>query len=129
MTRPARLLLVVAVSFAIAATGLCSSLSTGAAASCPVADAPEHDACCDQESPNEACPEAPARPTCRTCDDTVAFLLKEKTAGGGVPRVSLAQMPDLAPRPQSTPSTASLTRLSSLSSSPPLHLLNVTFRN
>ena len=129
VTRPRRLPLVVLLASALAATGLCTSLSAGAAASCPVADAPEPDACCDQESGNGACPEPPARPSCRMCDDTVAFLLKEKAAGGDAPSAGLALAPTLAPRPGIAPSMATGTHLSSLSASPPIHLLNATFRN
>ncbi|MFI5120643.1 MAG: hypothetical protein ACHQM4_09530 [Thermoanaerobaculia bacterium] len=126
--RPRRLPLVVLLACALALTGLCTSLSAGAAASCPVADAPDHDACCDQQS-SETCPEAPTRPTCRTCDDTVAFLLKEKAAGDDVPSATFALAPTLAPRPQSAPPAPSEARLLSLSASPPIHLLNATFRN
>jgi hypothetical protein len=130
VTRHARLPLVVILASALAATGLCTSLSAGTAVSCPVADAPEHDARCDQESGNEACPEAPMRPTCRICDDTVAFLLKEKTAAGDAPRASLAHLPEFAPRPAAAIRCAATSlHLSSLAASPPLHLLNVTFRN
>ena len=129
MTRLRRFPLVVLLASALAATGLCTSLSAGAAASCPVAIAPENDACCDQESGNEACPEAPAHPTCRMCDDTVAFLLKEKTEGGDAPSANLALAPTLAPRPQSASQTPSEIRLLSLSASPPINLLNATFRN
>ena len=127
MTRPRRIPLVVLLASALAATGLCTSLSARAVTSCPVAEAAEHDACCDQES-NETCPEAPSRPTCRMCDDTVAFLLKEKTAGDDVPNAIFALAPTLAPRPGSAPLTPAGACFSSLSASPPLHLLNVTFR-
>jgi hypothetical protein len=63
------------------------------------------------------------------CDDTVAFLLKEKTAGDDAPSATFALVPTLAPRPFSAPPTAAETHLLSLSASPPIHLLNVTFRN
>jgi hypothetical protein len=113
----------------LVSTGLCTSLSAGPMASCPVADAPEHDACCDQES-NETCPEAPAHPTCRMCDDTVAFLLKEKTAGDDVPSATFALAPTLAPRPSAAIGrTTDSLYFSALSASPPIHLLNATFRN
>src|SRR5512141_3153225 len=123
-----RLSLVVLLSSALASTGLCASLSAGAAASCPVAEVTDHDGCCDQES-NGACPEEPSRPTCRMCDDTVALFVKEKTAGDDVPSAIFALVPTLAPRPQSAASAPSETRLLSVSASPPIHLLNVTFRN
>jgi hypothetical protein len=120
--------LVVLLSSALASTGLCASLSEDAAASCPVAEVTDHDGCCDQES-NGACPEEPSRPTCRMCDDTVALFVKEKTAGDDVPSAIFALVPTLAPRPLSPPSPATGIPLSSLSASPPIHLLNVTFRN
>jgi hypothetical protein len=63
------------------------------------------------------------------CDDTIAFLLKEKTAGDNVPSATFALAPTLAPRPDAASSMATGTPLSSLSASPPIHLLNVTFRN
>jgi hypothetical protein len=129
VTRLLRFPLVVLLSSALASTGLCASLSAGAAASCQVAEVTDHDGCCDQESRNEACPEAPAHPTCRMCDDSVAFLLKQKTAGGDAPSASLALAPTLAPRPLTVARAAIETRLLSLSASPPIHLLNVTFRN
>jgi hypothetical protein len=129
VTRTRRFPLVVLLASALAATGLCTFLSAGAATSCPVTEAPEHDGCCDQES-NEACPDAPARPTCRMCDDTVAFLLKEKTAGDDVPSAIFALAPTLAPRPDAViPGASDSLHLLSLSASPPIHLLNVTFRN
>jgi hypothetical protein len=95
------------VSLAIASTGLCMSLSAGAAASCPVADAPERDACCNQEAGNEACPEAPAHPTCRMCDDTVAFLLKEDTDGAKVSLAPVALVAALGTVASATSSTSS----------------------
>ncbi len=95
-----------------------------------MADAPEHDACCDREPGNEACPEAPARPSCRMCDDTVAFLLKEKIGDGDAPSATFALVPTLAPRPDGVmPGASDSLHLLSLSASPPIHLLNVTFRN
>ena len=127
MTRPRRLPLVVLLACALALTGVCTSLSAGAATPCPVADAPAHDGCCDQES-NEACPEAPVRPTCRMCDDTVSLFVKERTPGDA-PNATFALVPTLTPRPQSAPPAATEIRLLSLSASPPIHLLNVTFRN
>ena len=128
MTRLLRFSLVVLLSSTLAATGLCTSLSAGTAVSCAAAEPPGIDACCDQES-NDACPEAPVRPTCRMCDDTVALFVKEKTAGDDVPSAIFALAPTLTPRPQSALPAPSETRLLSLSASPPIHLLNVTFRN
>lgn len=130
MARYGRFALVALVSLAIASTGLCMSLSAGAAASCPVADAPERDACCNQEAGNEASPEAPAHPTCRMCDDTVAFLLKEETDGAKVSLAPVALVAALVPRPAgAVRAQASSLHLSQISASPPLHLMNVTFRN
>ena len=130
MARYGRLVLVVLVSMAIASTGICTSLSAGAAASCPAAEAPERDACCDQEARNEACPGAPARPTCRMCDDTVAFLLNEKTEGAKPPPARVELVAAVVSRPAiAIRSRADSLHLSQLSSSPPRHLLNVTFRN
>jgi hypothetical protein len=63
------------------------------------------------------------------CDDTVAFLLKEKTAGDDAPSATFALAPTLAPRPGSAPLTPAGAYFSSRSASPPIHLLNVTFRN
>jgi hypothetical protein len=63
------------------------------------------------------------------CDDTVAFLLKEKTAGDDAPSATFALVPTLAPRPGSATQSTTGTPLSLLSASPPIHLLNVTFRN
>jgi hypothetical protein len=63
------------------------------------------------------------------CDDTVAFLLNEKTEGGDAASANLALRAIFTPRPLSVPRAAIETCLLSLSASPPLHLLNVTFRN
>jgi hypothetical protein len=132
VTRLARPLIVAAVSLAIAATGVCASLSAGTTSpSCPVAQSDDRDPGCDRSTGDGTCPEAPAHPRCRTCDDTVAFLLKDKTAAGAEPGASPAHVSALAPRPAATNAhaTTSLLHLASISSSPPLHLLNATFRN
>ena len=64
------------------------------------------------------------------CDDTVAFLLKEKTAGDDAPSATFALVSTFAPRPDAViPSASDSLHILSLSASPPIHLLNVTFRN
>jgi len=64
------------------------------------------------------------------CDDTVAFLLREKTGGDDVPSATFALAPTLTPRPDAAIGRATdSVHFSALSASPPIHLLNVTFRN
>jgi len=131
VARHGRFALVVLVSLAIASTGLCVSLS-GDASYCPVAPAAEaaasnHDACCGDEP---TCPASKERPTCRMCDDTVAFLLKEKTDGAKYPQPRISPVASLLPLPTRVVlAQASSLHLSQISSSPPRYLLNVTFRN
>jgi hypothetical protein len=131
VARYGRFGLVALISLAIASTGLCTALSTGAS-SCPIAQtsAADHDSCCTGEPENDACPASKERPTCRMCDDTVAFLVEGRSDGASVPLARAAVVAAVVSRPAvSVRVQADSLHLSQLSSSPPRHLLNVTFRN
>lgn len=138
MARNGRFALVVFVSLAIASTGVCSSLASSAS-TCQIAqpaetEAPAHDSCCATDPgdtpENTTCPASEERPTCRMCDDTVAFLLKGRTDGANNPEPRISSTLSLVPLPTRVVlEHASSLHLSQLSSSPPRYLLNVTFRN